>query len=121
MLTGLGNGLLLPALLTWALTPLTYEQRGRGTGLWTSASFLGNFASPIVVIALGAAFGGLGPAIAAIGALSLVVGVAVRLGLRVRIAWQRMENASRSSGTATSSPRAGGRRTPPSASTCSTR
>lgn len=82
MLTGLGNGLLLPALLTWALTPLTYEQRGRGTGLWTSASFLGNFASPIVVIALGAAFGGLGPAIAAIGAASLVVGVAVRLGRR---------------------------------------
>ena len=82
VLTGLGNGLLLPALLTWALTPLTYEQRGRGTGLWTSASFLGNFASPIVVIALGAAFGGLGPAIAAIGALSLVVGVAVRLGRR---------------------------------------
>lgn len=37
---------------------------------------------PIVVIALGAAFGGLGPAIAAIGALSLVVGVAVRLGRR---------------------------------------
>lgn len=82
VVTGFGNGLLLPSLLTWALTPLTHEQHGIGTGLWTSASFLGNFVCPILVIALTAALGHLGPAIVAIGVLSLVVAVAVRIGRR---------------------------------------
>ncbi|WP_226343952.1 MFS transporter [Agilicoccus flavus] len=84
VVTGFGNGLLLPSLLTWALTPLTAEQHGRGTGLWTSASFLGNFVCPIVVIALGAALGGLGPAVAAVGLLALAVGLGVRWGRRSR-------------------------------------
>ena len=52
VLTGFGNGLLLPALLTWALGSLTFEQRGRGTGLWTSAVFIGQFVCPLVVLAL---------------------------------------------------------------------
>jgi len=80
VVTGFGNGLLLPSLLTWTLTPLTHGQHGRGTGLWTSASFLGNFVCPILVLVLAGAFGGLGVAIVAVGVLSLVVGVAVRLG-----------------------------------------
>jgi MFS family permease len=33
VVTGFGNGLMLPALLTWALGSLTFEQRGRGTGI----------------------------------------------------------------------------------------
>jgi hypothetical protein len=37
VVAGLGNGLLLPALLTWALGNLTFAQRGRGTGSWTSS------------------------------------------------------------------------------------
>ena len=32
VITGFGNGLMLPSLLTWALGSLTFEQRGRGTG-----------------------------------------------------------------------------------------
>ena len=52
VVTGFGNGLILPSLLTWALGPLTFEQRGRGTGVWTSAFFIGQFVCPLVVLAL---------------------------------------------------------------------
>ncbi|MEV6442763.1 MFS transporter [Amycolatopsis sp. NPDC051716] len=86
VVTGLGNGLLLPALLTWALGSLTFAQRGRGTGLWTSAMFIGQFASPLVVLALAGATTGLSPALLVVGAaallLALVAGVlAVRHSL----------------------------------------
>ena len=56
VVTGFGNGLILPSLLTWALGPLTFEQRGRGTGVWTSAFFIGQFVCPLVVLALSGAF-----------------------------------------------------------------
>src|SRR4051794_41132323 len=59
VLTGFGNGLLLPALLTWALGSLTFEQRGRGTGWWTAAVFLGEFVCPLVVNGLRSGFGGM--------------------------------------------------------------
>ena len=63
VVTGFGNGLLLPSLLTWALGSLTFEQRGRGTGVWTSAFFIGQFVCPLVVLALTGAFDSLGAAI----------------------------------------------------------
>ena len=78
VVTGLGNGLLLPALLTWALAPLTFEQRGRGTGVWTSAMFIGQFVCPLVVLALSGAIDGLGSALAVLGAVSLAAAVGVR-------------------------------------------
>src|SRR5918998_3373825 len=62
VLTGFGNGLLLPALLTWALSSLGFEQRGRGTGVWTSALFIGQFVCPLVVLGLTGAIGSLGSA-----------------------------------------------------------
>lgn len=77
--TGFGNGLLLPAMLTWALRPLTFDKRGRGTGLWTSAVFLGQFACPLVVIALSGAIGGLDAALLVLGAVALLAAAAVRL------------------------------------------
>ena len=78
VVTGLGNGLLLPSLLTWALGSLTFEQRGRGTGVWTSAVFIGQFSCPLLVLALGGAFGGLGSALLVLGVLSLLLAVVVR-------------------------------------------
>jgi MFS family permease len=84
--TGLGNGLLLPAMLTWALRPLTFEQRGRGTGVWTSAVFLGQFACPLVVIALSGAIGGLNAALLVLGAVALLAAAAVRLARTSRYA-----------------------------------
>lgn len=82
VVTGIGNGMLLPSLLMWALSPLTFEQRGRGTGMWTSAMFIGQFVCPLAIIALSAAFGGLTWALVAVGIVALVVSLGVRLGRR---------------------------------------
>lgn len=79
VLTGFGNGLLLPSLLTWALGSLTFEQRGRGTGVWTSAVFIGQFICPLVVLALSDVIDGLTSALLVIGAVALAAAVAVRL------------------------------------------
>jgi hypothetical protein len=37
VVTGFGNGLLLPSLPTWALGSLPFEQRAGGTGVGTSS------------------------------------------------------------------------------------
>jgi MFS family permease len=83
VLTGLGTGLLLPTLLTWAVNRLSFAQRGRGTGLWTGTLFIGQFLSPLVIGAAGAAVGGLQPALAAVGVAALVMTVGVALGFRL--------------------------------------
>ena len=76
VVTGFGNWLLLPSLLTWALAPLDFEQRGRETGVWTSALFIGQFVCPLVVLALS---GSLGTALLVLGVVSGVAAGAVRL------------------------------------------
>ncbi|MCX7522274.1 MFS transporter [Microbacterium sp. STN6] len=75
VIAGFGTGILLPTMLTWAITRLSYEQRGRGTGLWTAALFFGEFITPLIVLALTSATGTLPLAIAVIGVLSLVATV----------------------------------------------
>lgn len=55
----LGFGLLLPTMLTWILKELPENVRGRGTGLWTGAFFLGQFTAPIIVAALQSNLAGL--------------------------------------------------------------
>ena len=79
VVTGFGNGLLLPSLLTWALGSLTFEQRGRGTGVWTSAMFIGQFVCPLVVLALSGALDGLGSALLVLGAVAVAAAAGVRL------------------------------------------
>ena len=79
VLTGFGNGLLLPSMLSWALGSLTFEQRGRGTGVWTSALFIGQFVCPLVVLALSGALGGLAPALLVLGAAAVAAAVGVRV------------------------------------------
>ncbi len=78
VVTGFGNGLLLPSMLTWALGSLAFEQRGRGTGVWTSAVFIGQFFCPLVVLALTGASGSLGSALVVLGAVALAAAVTVR-------------------------------------------
>jgi MFS family permease len=78
VVTGFGNGLLLPALLSWALGSLTFEQRGRGTGVWTSSVFIGQFVCPLVVLGLSGAISGLDSALWVIGAVAVAAAVAVR-------------------------------------------
>jgi MFS family permease len=77
VLTGAGTGLLLPTLLTWATNGLSFEERGRGTGLWTGTLFIGEFLSPVLITGVGAAVGGLRPALGLLGVVTAVLAVAV--------------------------------------------
>ncbi|GAB3114354.1 MFS transporter [Aestuariicella hydrocarbonica] len=43
-----GAGMLLPTLLTWAVAPLNFSVRGRGTGIWQSTFALGQFATTLI-------------------------------------------------------------------------
>jgi MFS family permease len=82
VLTGFGTGLLLPTLLTWAVNRLTFEQRGRGTGVWTGTLFVGQFLSPILLGVVGAGLGGLQPALGVLGVAAAVMAVVTALTLR---------------------------------------
>jgi MFS family permease len=82
VLTGLGTGMLLPTLLTWAVNRLTFEQRGRGTGLWTGTLFVGQFLSPIILVAIGAGAGGLQPALGVLGVLAAVMAAVTLFAVR---------------------------------------
>ena len=73
-----GTGLMLPTLLVWAQSGLTFEQRGRGTGLWTAALFLGEFVCPLLVVAFTGALGGLGAAVVLVGAIALLLALLTR-------------------------------------------
>lgn len=80
---GAGSGLLLPTMLTWALTSIRFEERGRATGLWTSAFFFGQFLTPIIMGALTAAVGGSLPvAVGAVGVACAVAAILLGFGLR---------------------------------------
>ncbi|QJT00153.1 MFS transporter [Streptomyces asoensis] len=77
-----GGGIMLPSLLTLALSKLDYADRGRGTGLWTGSFFIGQFICPLVVLALTSAVGS--PA-GALGVLAVAGSVgAIGLGLAAR-------------------------------------
>lgn len=82
MINCLGSGIMLPSLLTLAMSKLHYADRGRGTGLWTGFFFLGQFICPLVVLALASAVGTLANAL---GVLALAGAVATAaLGLAAR-------------------------------------
>lgn len=74
----LGAGLLLPTLLVWSMSLLSFDIRGRGAGLWQSAFAFGQFLSPVIVTLLARQAGGLMGAFAllSVGAL-LGAGVAL--------------------------------------------
>jgi MFS family permease len=78
----LGSGIMLPSLLTLAMSKLHYADRGRGTGLWTGFFFLGQFICPLVVLALASAADTLANAL---GVLALAGAAATAaLGLAAR-------------------------------------
>ncbi|MFF7528875.1 MFS transporter [Streptomyces bobili] len=80
-----GTGLLLPSLLTLAMSRLEYADRGRGIGLWTAAFFLGEFVCPLVLLGGKGALGSLASAVALLGFATLTVS-AVLLPLARRTA-----------------------------------
>ncbi len=76
----IGAGLLLPTLLVWSMSILSFDVRGRGTGFWQSAFAFGQFLSPLVVTVAGKQTGGglLGAfGVLSVAALGGVVGALV--------------------------------------------
>ena len=71
----LGAGMVLPTLLTWALSKLTREVRARGTGIWQTAMFLGQFLSPLIVLLLKNVFGSISGAVLSYGVACSVAAV----------------------------------------------
>jgi MFS family permease len=67
-----GCGLLLPTLVTWAVRPLPFAWRGRGTGAWQGSFALGQFLSGLVTTWLAQRVGGLASAFFVLGVLSLI-------------------------------------------------
>ncbi|WP_223462008.1 MFS transporter [Pseudomonas sp. GL-RE-19] len=73
-INGLGIGLMLPTLITRIMAQVDFSQRGRASGLLTSAIFAGEFVSPLVVLAMTAGVSSALPtALAVIGALQWLV------------------------------------------------
>ncbi|MET9778574.1 MFS transporter [Streptomyces sp. NPDC006367] len=68
-----GTGMLLPALLTSAMSRLAFEDRGRGTGLWMAAFFGGEFVCPLVLLAVEPAVGSLAGAVGVLGLAAALV------------------------------------------------
>jgi sugar phosphate permease len=70
IVASLGCGMTLPAILTSLMNALSFNERGRGTGGWQTVFFVGNFLSPISVLAATALLGGLETALLALAVLS---------------------------------------------------
>lgn len=87
---GLGIGLMLPTLITSIMAQVDFNQRGRAAGGFTAAIFAGEFASPLVVLAItGGANATLPWALTVLGALQLLVAfacLAVRATPRLAVA-----------------------------------
>jgi MFS family permease len=73
-----GAGMILPTLITWTLSDLPDAQRGQGTGVWMSAAFLGQFASPLSILGLKTIVGDLSGAILV---YAIACGIATLLAL----------------------------------------
>ncbi|MGZ2356838.1 MFS transporter [Streptomyces sp. 372A] len=72
-----GTGLLLPALVTKAMSLLQFADRGRGMGLWTAAFFLGEFLCPLILLAAKRPAGGLATAVALLGVAAALLAAAL--------------------------------------------
>ncbi|KUO09337.1 MFS transporter [Streptomyces sp. DSM 15324] len=80
----LGGGIMLPSLLTLAMSRLHFADRGRGTGLWTGSFFLGQFLCPLVVLALTSAVGSTANSMGVLALSGAVASVALGLAARRR-------------------------------------
>ncbi|GAA4052494.1 MFS transporter [Streptomyces shaanxiensis] len=80
----LGTGMLLPALLTSAMSRLAFEDRGRGTGLWMAAFFGGEFVCPLVLLAVESGVGSLAGAVGVLGVAAALVAAGLWAAARRR-------------------------------------
>ena len=68
-----GAGILIPALVLWAMQGVSPRHRGRAMGIWSACFFLGQFTSPLAVslVRLGGAT--IGGAFAWLGGLAVIL------------------------------------------------
>jgi MFS family permease len=86
ILAGLGAGFLLPCIVTQIMSFLPFELRGRGTGRFNAAYFMGNFLSPLIVLFVSATLNGLSMALIAVAcfaALCALLGFTLKGGKHV--------------------------------------
>lgn len=76
-----GAGMLLPTLLVWAMSLLSFEVRSRGAGLWQGALAVGQFVCPVAVTFFSNTLGGLFSAFAALAVGAAVAGLVAVLAL----------------------------------------
>lgn len=79
----LGCGLMLPTMLTWAMRQFSFEQRGRGTGVFQSFMNGGQFVGPAFVTWLAAqlTMGAIKPSFEYIAYAAVIVAAAAGLAL----------------------------------------
>lgn len=78
-----GAGMAVPALIAWAQTKFDYANRGRGMGVWSSAFFLGQAISPIIIGTIASRAGSMHNAflvagIAGLGAMAVLLVSSIR-------------------------------------------
>lgn len=79
MVQQLGAGILIPALVLWAMQGVAPIHRGRAMGLWSACFFLGQFTSPLAVSLVRMAGLGIGGAFAWLGGAALAFGLVAAL------------------------------------------
>jgi MFS family permease len=84
IIANLGCGIFLPLMLTSIMAHLHFDLRGRGTGGWQTAFFLGNFVSPLLILAVAGAAEGLSGNAVGIVAVAALVAAVVTLLVRPR-------------------------------------
>jgi len=83
-----GAGMLIPTLVAWAHSFVSFEHRNRGTGVWAASFFLGQFTCPLFIAGIRWFVPDPQLAIAALGLCSVAAAlVAVALGLRGKKAY----------------------------------
>ena len=73
-------GMAVPALIAWTQSKYTYQHRGLGMGLWTTAFFLAQSQSPNMVHALNNYTGSMQGAFLTAGSVGAAVAVVILLG-----------------------------------------
>ncbi len=76
----IGAGMILPTLLTWAMSRLSSEVRGVGTGVWQSTFAFGQFACGLIIPFISGIVGGIIPAFTVLGVISLIAAVCALIG-----------------------------------------
>jgi MFS family permease len=79
ILACIGSGVMLPNMLAWVMRRLPAAARGSGTGAWTGAFFLGQFAAPLITTLLIPVTGGLSQTLLLYTGLALAGAVAALL------------------------------------------